>query len=1066
MQIREAETNNAGRGTGYGYAKASLGLGVDDFNDPDSGAGTVKRRQLPWTSSQGPSQRRTGQSGGFRQQNLFGETIGSPEPAPTQLNRNRSYLADRPAEPPTHHQLDREALRTWVYPMNLGPIRDYQYTIVRNGLFNNTLVALPTGLGKTFIAATIMLNYYRWTVGKHAKIVFVAPTKPLAAQQVEACLGIAGIPRSDTTLLTGETSPAVRAEEWQQRRVFFMTPQTLHNDLSRGFADPKDIVLLVIDEAHRATGEYAYAKVVRFIRRFQNSFRVLALTATPGSTVETVQEVIDNLGISHIEIRTEDSIDIRQYVHQRSIEEVVLDPSDEILLVRELFSKALKPIVEKLTAQNMYWGRDPLAITTYGLLKAKEQWLKSAGRTANHALKGMVMSISTMLMSLAHSLKLLNFHGIKPFYNSLVEFRSGTGGEGFGNGKYKQQLLRDPSFQEMMDKMSGWFRTDGFVSHPKVTYLCDAVLNHFLDAGEGSSTRIIVFCEYRDSAEEIVRVLNTHRPTVRATVFVGQADSKRSEGMKQAEQLQTIERFKSGALNVIVATSIGEEGLDIGQVDLIVCYDASASPIRMLQRMGRTGRKRAGRIVLLLMRGKEEEQYAKAKDNYAQMQKLICEGSRFNFRLDLSSRIVPRDIKPQADKRLVDIPPENTRDKSLPEPKKPTTRKKLPPKKFHMPDGVETGFQTALNFGKPAKPKQAPPSREEDDLFEIPPIDSVSLTKAELLELNRVYREVPKGGANVIGFDHLDFRKFYRLQRTGCRVVRVKHSRATRRMGRLFRNIDAVKRDGCDTPDEDWIVASDLRRWPADFIEEGDTPFQNETESMDKPSKKRRLADTDSKTASSPEVPRRQRQKTARSKPLPSRPKPKQAGTLQSMADEGPEIEDENSEDDVGSDGRLRKNKAGRRRRGRGGGKARASSSGRGRLRGGAGDELYDYGDDVMRDSDMLETDGSDDGADLKDFIVGTDEITSSMQRPVSTSPTSLSQSPGGRSGLADGKPSYVPIEIPSTQDGDDDDEFLELGDLLQKTGKGKTTGRRPREAAAGYKAARRRVIESDSDDV
>ena len=250
------------------------------------------------------------------------------------------------------------------------------------------------------------------------------------------------------------------------------------------------------------------------------------------------------------------------------------------------------------------------------------------------------------------------------------------------------------------------------------------MLNHFLDAGDGrkaegaqkSETRVIVFSEYRESAEDIARTLNMHGPLIRASVFVGQADSKRSEGMNQAKQLETIQKFKSGDFNVIVATSIGEEGLDIGQVDLIVCYDASGSPIRMLQRMGRTGRKRAGNIVLLLMRGKEEENFAKAKDNYEQMQKMIANGDRFNFRHDLSTRIIPRDITPVVDKRIVDIPTENTQDPSLPEPKRRQAKgKRKPAKKFHMPDGVETGFRKASNlngegtlsdFGVSVKPKK------------------------------------------------------------------------------------------------------------------------------------------------------------------------------------------------------------------------------------------------------------------------------------------------------------------------------------------------------------------------
>lgn len=530
------------------------------------------------------------QNQNLRQTTLWGSRIQDGREAAPQAANNRPFRADLPPETPTHHELNHDELSTWVYPLNLGPIRDYQFSIVKNGLFNNTLVALPTGLGKTFIAATVMLNYFRWT--KRAKIVFVAPTKPLASQQVQACLSIAGIPRSQATLLTGETPPVLREGEWASKRLFFMTPQTLMNDLSKGFADPKSMVLLVIDEAHRATGDYAYVKVVEFIRRFSKSLRVLALTATPGSTVEGVQDIIDNLGISHIEIRTEESIDIRQYVHSRNIDTVTFDPSDEMQEVRELFSKALKPLVDKLSSQNIYYGRDPMSLTTYGLLKSRTEWMAGPGRHVNQGTKFMMFAVFGILQSLAHSIKLLNFHGIKPFYNSLAEFRATEEGRSGPGSKFKRQLLADEDFQKMMSMIERWMKVDAFNGHPKLTYLCEALVNHFIDAGENSNTRAIVFSEYRDSAEEIVRLVNT-LPLIRATVFVGQADSKRSEGMKQKQQIETIEKFKSGGFNVLVATSIGEEGLDIGQVDLIICYDASASPIRMLQRMGRTGRKRA-----------------------------------------------------------------------------------------------------------------------------------------------------------------------------------------------------------------------------------------------------------------------------------------------------------------------------------------------------------------------------------------------------------------------------------------------------------------------------------------
>ncbi|CCC10194.1 hypothetical protein SMACR_02772 [Sordaria macrospora] len=738
-------------------------------------------------SLQAPSSQRKN----LRQTTLWGGTLEEEAQTAPQAVSNRPFRADMPPEQPTHHEIDLEEMKTWVYPMNLGPIRDYQFSIVKNGLFNNTLVALPTGLGKTFIAATIMLNYIRWT--KTAKAVFVAPTKPLASQQVQACLSIAGIPRSQATLLTGETPPVLREDEWATKRLFFMTPQTLMNDLSKGYADPKSIVLLVIDEAHRATGDYAYVKVVEFLRRFSKSFRILALTATPGSSLEGVQDVIDNLGISHVEIRTEESIDIRQYVHSRDINTITFDPSDEMMEVRDLFSKALKPLVTKLSSQNIYYGRDPMSLTTYGLMKARNDWMAGPGKHVNQGNKFSVIATFAILQSLAHSIKLLNFHGIKPFYNNLAEFRSTEEEKGGKGSKLKRQVLEDENFQKMINMIEGWMKIDGFLGHPKLEYLCETLVNHFMDAGEGSNTRAIVFSEYRDSAEEIVRILN-NQPLTKATVFVGQADSKRSEGMKQKQQIETIQKFKDGVYNVLVATSIGEEGLDIGQVDLIVCYDASASPIRMLQRMGRTGRKRAGNIVLLLMKGKEEDKFNEAKDNYATMQKMICDGSRFSFRHDLSTRIVPRDIRPEVEKKVVEIPLENSQNPELPEPKKSAARKKKPAKKkFNMPDGVETGFIKASFFGqagaRTAKPPAKPPAPKETDFIaERPKLESVLLSKSQENELRRNYTKVPLGQSNLEELD-IDWYRHSSSRRVVQKTVNVKHGEHHKRALKLFRRL-------------------------------------------------------------------------------------------------------------------------------------------------------------------------------------------------------------------------------------------------------------------------------------
>ena len=738
----------------------------------------------------------------LRQTTLFGTQAQEVNPQ-TQSTRKHNWPMANKEEPATHHMLNREALATWVYPTNLGTIRDYQYSIVARGLYHNMLVALPTGLGKTFIAATVMLNWFRWTVD--AQIVFVAPTKPLVSQQVKACFDIAGIPRSATTMLTGSISPGLRAEEWQSKRVFFMTPQTIINDLKTGICDPKRLVLLVVDEAHRATGGYAYVEVVSFLKRFNSSFRVLALTATPGASIEKVQEVIDGLGISRVEIRTEESIDIRQYVHSRKIETILFENSDEIIMVMELFSRALQPVLDKLTGMNAYWARDPMTLTPFGCNQARTRWMSSdAGRKAEMGVKGMVNTIFSLLASLSHGIELLKFHGIGPFYHKVLAFRNELHSNGKKGGKYAKQINESEPFQTMMSRVQIWINNPDFVGHPKLEYLQSVVMNHFLDAGDGrgasdpSSTRVMVFSHYRDSAEEIARVLKRNDPMIRPHVFVGQANSKGSDGMDQKKQLDIIGKFQTGIYNTLVATSIGEEGLDIGEVDLIVCYDASASPIRMLQRMGRTGRKRAGNIVVTLMKGKEEDNFVKAKDNYEKMQKEIASGARFSFHDEESRRIVPREIVPVVDKKIIEIPLENTQ-ADLPE---PTKRGKKPPKrpakKFHMPDGVCTGFMKASRLGNEEESEDARPIRSLPkkrrpslpSLEPLPPLEEVLLTPAQEREIGRRYLDIKGDAPQIVEVPRVD--AFPDLQRSLRPTKYVGHSRLTKRAVRMLKAIHDI----------------------------------------------------------------------------------------------------------------------------------------------------------------------------------------------------------------------------------------------------------------------------------
>ena len=514
-----------------------------------------------------------------------------------------------------------------------------------------------------------------------------------------------------------------------------------------------------------------------------------------------MQKVIDGLDIARVEIRTEESIDIREFVYTRDVQLEVFDNSDELNTCLELFAAAVQPVLGQLCGQNAFWGRDPLQMTLYGLRMAQQKWNQSeAGKNSDYGKKNWIRIMFQPLMSLAHNLELLKFHGIGPFYHKMNHFE----GESYGLGKYAKQIIEDQHYKKLMNYMRAWVNNPEFLGHPKLEYLKQVVLNHFMDADDSAvsasgraatDTRIMVFAHYRDSAEEIVRLLKRHGPLVKPHIFVGQSSTKGSEGMNQTCQNEILKQFKAGTYNTLVATSIGEEGLDIGEVDLIVCYDCSKSPIRMLQRMGRTGRKRAGKIAVLLMRGKEENDYYKAKDSYQKMQEIIESGQEFTYHDDRSPRIVPKEINPVVDKRIVDIPVENTQG---PLPNHKHRKPKKPPKKrtkeFHMPDGVETGFQYLGGGSKASKQRAfAPKALLDVHDATLVPLDQVMLTEEEQSQLEQNYQQIAGDEPQYI--DGVQYAAYPQSLRRLNKTSQVKHSTTTKALVSAFKAMRQPNRD-------------------------------------------------------------------------------------------------------------------------------------------------------------------------------------------------------------------------------------------------------------------------------
>eukprot|EP00066_Takifugu_rubripes_P027202 XP_011616468.1 PREDICTED: Fanconi anemia group M protein isoform X2 [Takifugu rubripes] len=553
---------------------------------------------------------------------------------------------------------DSSSAKVWIYPTNY-PIREYQLKMSEVALFQNTLVCLPTGLGKTFIASVVMYNFYRWYPS--GKIVFMAPTKPLVAQQIEACYKVMGIPQAHMAELTGSTGAKQRQEIWRAKRVFFLTPQVMVNDLSRETCPAQQVKCVVIDEAHKALGNHAYCQVIRQLCSQMLQFRVLALTATPGGDAKSVQSVVSNLLISHIELRSDESPDIRAYSHQRSVEKVVV-PLGEILSAHQArYLQVLEKFTSRLVQSRVMAHKDLRTLSKYQLILARDQFRKNPLPHIKGPQQGVLEGDFALCISLYHGYELLMQMGLR----SLFLYFQGIMDGSREMSRARNELQRTPVFMDLYQEMEAMFvkqsaeSDEPFIySHPKLQKLEDVVLQHFrLRAGSSAdktdcgtqevSTRVMIFSSFRESVQEIAAMLNRHAPLIRVMTFMGQASAgKGVKGFTQKEQLEVVHRFRQGGFNTLVSTCVGEEGLDIGEVDLIVCFDAQKNPTRLVQRMGRTGRKRQGRIVVILSEGREERTYNQSQSNKRNVYKSIT-GNKCRFHMYPSSpRMLPQGLIP------------------------------------------------------------------------------------------------------------------------------------------------------------------------------------------------------------------------------------------------------------------------------------------------------------------------------------------------------------------------------------------------------------------------------------
>jgi Fanconi anemia group M protein len=435
------------------------------------------------------------------------------------------------------------------------------------------------------------------------KILFLAPTKPLVEQHASFLKRVL-LDGSTVAFMTGEVQPEKRREVWEESRIVVSTPQVIENDLLSRRISLKEVSCIIFDEAHRATGDYAYVYIASRYQKEAEDPLVLGITASPGSQSERIEEICSNLGISSIQTRTEDDPDVEPFVHHREIEWIKVKVPDELLSLKSSIEDILTDRINTLNSLGIteqvpgLLGAkiDPRA-SKRELLELQERLRANAVRSPNPALfKG--VSVMAEVLKIYHAVELAETQGVDALARYFERLESEATSR--GGSKASRRLMEDPRIQAARSALASLN-----VEHPKLAAAKD-VLDQQL--GEKPGSRIMVFTNYRDTASALLKFLKDD-PAIRAVRFVGQASRQNDEGLSQKKQAEMLSRFRSGEFNVLIATSVGEEGIDIPSTDMVLFYEPVPSEIRSIQRKGRTGRARAGKVVVLMAKGTRDEAY-------------------------------------------------------------------------------------------------------------------------------------------------------------------------------------------------------------------------------------------------------------------------------------------------------------------------------------------------------------------------------------------------------------------------------------------------------------------------
>ncbi len=506
---------------------------------------------------------------------------------------------------------------------NAVEYRDYQVNLANVSFGKNTLAILPTALGKTIIALLLTAEVLRKK--GDAKVLVMAPTRPLAHQHKRTFAGLMNLPETAFVALTGTQRPEVREAIWAgDARIYFATPEVVRNDVDEGRLDIGSFSLIVFDEAHRAVKDYPYTSIAKAYVERSAYPMIFAMTASPGSTEERIMDVCRNLFIEQVFVKDESDPDVSPYINRVDINwvRVKLPPS---------YAEA-RSVIEEMLGRRLNWLAEKGFLQRAGSVSRKD--LLELGDRLRHELDSnpsredrgklfQAIKVQSEAMSIYHMKELLETQGAVPLrsFMARIEREEKSSHTAIASDELYPRLVA------VLERASE--------DHPKVGALVNIIREQLR---ENPLSKVIVFTQYRETVQHLVEVLQGIEGA-RVGRFVGQASREWDKGMSQDEQLQALRELEQGSINILVSTSIAEEGLDIPSVEHVIFFEPIPSEIRYIQRKGRTGRRGPGKVTILFTESSLDSAYLFSSIRKAKIMKEIVR--RINSKLQPILRRLP-----------------------------------------------------------------------------------------------------------------------------------------------------------------------------------------------------------------------------------------------------------------------------------------------------------------------------------------------------------------------------------------------------------------------------------------